>query len=87
MRTRRYDKTEFARRGDDLYDSVVRARVEPAHNGEIVAIDIKSGDWEVGPDEVAACARLEQSRPDAQIWFTRVGSGSVRHFGGAEACH
>lgn len=81
IRTRRHNKEEFARRGDEWYEQKVRAQVEPGRAGEIVAIDIESGDWEVDPDETAACRRLETRRPDAQIWIVRVGCRSVRRFG------
>jgi hypothetical protein len=81
IRVRRYDKEDFARRGDEWYERAVRARVEPDHNGEIVAIDIETGDWEMDPDERTACSRLEARRPDAQIWIVRVGHRTVRHFG------
>ena len=87
IRVRRYSREEFARRGDDLYSRVIRAQVEPTHYGEIVAIDIESGDFEVDADEIAACERLERRRPDAQIWIARVGSRLVRRFGAAGMYH
>jgi hypothetical protein len=46
----RYSKEDAARRGDEIYDRSVRAQVEPQHNGEIVAIDLDSGAWEVDPE-------------------------------------
>jgi hypothetical protein len=81
VRQPRYSMEEFARRGDEIYERDIRPQVEPAHEGEIVAIDIETGDWEIDPDEVAASDRLEARRPDAQIWIVRVGSRYVRHYG------
>ena len=72
---------EFARRGDALYERSIRPLVESQHADEIVAIDIDSGEWEVDPDEIAACNRLESRQPNAQIWLVRVGSRAVRQFG------
>ena len=80
-RHRRYEKEEFARRGDDLYDRVVKPEVEPAHIGKMVAIDIETGEWEVDENEIDACRRLEARRPDAQIWIVRVGSRFACHLG------
>ena len=38
VRQPRYSKEEFARRGDEIYESQVRSRVEADHHGKIVAI-------------------------------------------------
>jgi hypothetical protein len=78
----RYSKEEFARRGDEIYESQVRHQVEEGNHGRIVAIDIETGAFEVDSSEIAACDRLEARYPDAQIWIVRVGSRHVRRFGG-----
>ena len=78
----RYSKEEFARRGNEIYETQVRSQAEEGNIGKIVAIDIETGDWEIDASEIAACDRLEASHPDAQIWIVRVGSRHVRRFGG-----
>lgn len=78
----RYSKEEFARRGDEIYESQVRRQVEADNHGKIVAIDIETGDFEIDRSEIAACDRLEARRPDAQIWIVRIGSRHIRRFGG-----
>ena len=82
VRQPRYSKEEAGRRGDEIYDRDIRSQVEPAHNEEIVAIDLDTGAWEVDPDEDTAADRLEARLPDAQIMVLRVGSRYVRRFGG-----
>ena len=82
VRHPRYSKEEFARRGDEIYESQVRSQVEEGNHGKIVAIDLETGDFEVDTSEIAACDRLEASHPDAQIWIVRIGSRHVRRFGG-----
>ena len=82
VRQPRYSKEEFARRGDEIYESQVRSQVEEGNYGRIVAIDIETGDFEVDQSEIAACDRLEARHPDAQIWIVRIGSRHVRRFGG-----
>jgi hypothetical protein len=82
VRQPRYSKEEFAQRGDALYESQVRSQVEEGNHGNIVAIDLETGDFEVDASEIAACARLEARHPDAQIWIVRIGSRYVRRFGG-----
>lgn len=81
LRQPRYSKEEFARRGDEIYDSQVRPQVEADNDGKIVAIDIETGGWEMDTDEINASKRLETRYPDAQTRFVRVGSRYVRRFG------
>lgn len=81
IRQPRYPLEEFAQRGDEIYDRDIRAQVEPAHNDEIVAIDIETGAWELDRDANVAADRLEARLPDAQTWVVRVDSRYVRRFG------
>jgi hypothetical protein len=81
VRQPRYPKEEFARRGDEIYETQVRTQVEEGNYGKIVAIDIETGDFEVDKSEIVACDRLEARHPDAQIWIVRIGSRHVRRFG------
>jgi uncharacterized protein YuzE len=39
VRQRRYTKEELARRGQELYESIIRQQVEAGNDGKIVAID------------------------------------------------
>ena len=81
VRQPRYSKEEFARRGNEMYDSQVRAHVEEGNYGKIVAIDIETGAFEVADDIVTASDRLLAKYPDAQTWFIRIGHRAVYHFG------
>ena len=77
----RYNKEEFARRGDALYEQKIGPRLEKTSRGKFVAIDIETGEFEVDADEMAATDRLLERVPDAQIWFRRIGSKFARRFG------
>lgn len=77
----RYTKEEAGRLADEIYNREIKALVEPGRNGEIVAIDLDTGAWEVDPDERAAADRLEARLPDSQVFVVRVGSRYVRKFG------
>ncbi len=81
---RRYSKDEFARRGDAIYDSVVRPCLKPEDMNGFVAIDIESSEFEIDHEELAACDRLRGRVPEAQIWMVRIGSRYVHRFGGRE---
>ena len=77
----RYSKEEFARRGDAIYEEGLGPQLEREHQGEFVAIDIESGEYEVDRDELKASDQLLARLPDAQTWVRRVGSRCVRRFG------
>ena len=79
--TPRYSKEEFARRGDEIYERNILPRLTKEDEDKFVLIDIESGDYELDRDEMAASDRLFARRPDAQVWFRRVGTRPVRRFG------
>jgi hypothetical protein len=77
----RYSKEEFARRGNEIYESQIRPLVEAGNRGKIVAIDIDSGAFELADDTLTASDRLLAQCPDAQIWCLRIGYKGVHRFG------
>lgn len=81
VRQPRYSKEEFARRGDEIYESHVRQGVEEGNHGKIVAIDIETGAFEVADDTISATDRLYERVPDAQPWVIRIGHRTVYRFG------
>jgi hypothetical protein len=81
IRQPRYSKEEFAKRGDEIYESQVRSQVEVNSHGKIVAIDIETGAFEVADELLTASKQLLARLPDAQTWFVRIGYPAVDHFG------
>lgn len=69
----RYSTEEFAQRGKEIYERDIRTRVEAAHAGEFIAVDIETGAYEMDQDDYMATERLLARNPDAQIWLIRVG--------------
>jgi hypothetical protein len=82
IRGPRYSKEEFARRGDELYETKVRPHLKKKDKGRFVAVDIETGEWEIGDDEMEANDRLEARIPDPQPWMVCVGLGYLHSFGG-----
>jgi hypothetical protein len=82
VRQPRYSKEEFARRGDEIYESQVRQQIdEESDLGKIVAIDIETGAFELADDTMAATRQLYDRLPDAQPWVVRIGYRAVHRFG------
>jgi hypothetical protein len=76
-----YSKEEFARRGDEIYERVLRPTVESGNEGRFVAIDIDTEAYEIDADELLASDRLLARVPNAQIWLRRIGSRYAHRFG------
>ena len=69
---------ESAAIGQKIYEGI-REEMEANHWGELVVIDIHSGDYEVGEyqgerSDVELTKRLLKRRPDAFTWAELVGS-------------
>ena len=58
VRQPHYSKEEFARRGNEIYESQVRSQVEEGNQGRIVAIDIETGAFELADDTITATDHL-----------------------------
>lgn len=81
VRQPRYSKEEFAKRGDELYETQVRSQVEKANHGKIVAIDIETGAFEIADEILDATSKLFKRIPEAQPWIVRIGHRAVHRFG------
>ncbi len=82
MNTRTYSAEETARRGDEIYEREIRARVEPTHRSQVVAIDIVSGAYVVAANALSASQKLLTQHPHAEIWCVRIGSRVLHRIGG-----
>jgi hypothetical protein len=61
----RYSREEFSRRGQEIYDRVVRPALRPEDADKFVAIDIESGSYEMDANDYTAVDRLLKRLPDA----------------------
>ena len=76
-----YSAEEVASRGDEIYETQIRSQVETDHRGEIVAIDVDSGAFEIAKTALSAAERLLAKIPSAEIWCVRVGHRALHHVG------
>jgi hypothetical protein len=77
--TVRQRREEFARRGDEIYESQIRPQVETDNNGKIVAIDIETGNFELAGDTMNAIQKLLDRLPNIQTWVGRISHQEVVH--------
>src|SRR5438552_114204 len=74
-------REEFARRGQEIYENEVRPKLQPSDEDKFVAIDVKSGQFEIDPDDYEATERLLLRVPEAQMWLVRVGQPAAHRIG------
>ncbi len=73
---------ETRRLGEHIYERRVKEQVEADHHGEVVAIDVDSGEWAVAHTASAAAKLLRASSPRTiDVWLMRVGYKALRSFG------
>jgi hypothetical protein len=78
----RFSGEEIARRGEELYQQSLRGKVETEENiGKIIAIDIETGDYEIGDDVIITGRRPLAKHPDATTWTKRIGYNAVYALG------
>ena len=70
------DKDELVEKGEEVYKRI-RDKLEPEHKGEIVAIEIKTGDYFLGKDVVEADEKAREKYPDEVFYFNKIGYRAV----------
>ena len=78
----RFTNEEIARRGEEIYASRLRDALEKEYTGQVVIIDIESGEYEIGTDSLAANKRALAKHPDAALYGLRVGFPYVESISG-----
>ena len=61
-------------RGMKLYEERLKSALEPEHNGEIVVIEVESGDYFLGETATEAYKKAKEKHPGKEFAFLRVGA-------------
>jgi len=75
------DIEEIARRGEEYYDRLLRAKLEPEHKGKYLVLDVDAGDYELDASQLAALDRAEAKHPHGVFHIIRVGYRAVGRIG------
>lgn len=65
---------ELIDRAKQTYRDELSGELEPEHTGEIVAIELETGDYFVGEDEIDAADKARAAGHQGMLYFLRVGS-------------
>ena len=71
------DTEEIAKRGENIYRKSLKKKLEKHHRGEIVAVDVESGDYFFGKTVIEAVERGRKKYPNRIFHAVRVGYRAV----------
>ena len=69
-----FTKEEIVQRGKEIYERDIRPLVEADHTGRIVAIDVRTGEFELADEVITSASQLRARLPEAVIFLSLVGS-------------
>jgi hypothetical protein len=73
---------EIVRRGEELYNRQIKPVVDPANIGKYIAININSGEYEIGDDYMALSRDMQARQPGAELCVLRIGFPTLGRIGG-----
>ncbi len=82
METAHPPKEDVVRRGKELYEQHIRAKVEAGNKGKMLIIDIETGEFEMDDNELTAIRRARAKHHDAVLYGMRIGFPTAHKIGG-----
>lgn len=74
--------TELHKKALILYEQLC-PKIETVENiGQMIVMDVASGDYEIGELGIEASYRLQERHPNATLYALRIGYKTVESFGG-----
>lgn len=71
----------LVRAAEDVYEKLLRQRLEKTHRDEFVAIEPSSGDFYLGKTLSEAIGAARAAHPDRLAHAVRIGHEATLHFG------
>ena len=72
---------EAGKFAEAVYQEKIRPTLTKADIGKFVIIDVNSGEYEIGDDDIEADQRLQERVPDVVGYIMRVGYSAAYSFG------
>jgi hypothetical protein len=74
--------TERLARAREIYSGLKDSIETPDHIGQLIVIDLESGDYEIGGEGIEASHRLQARHPGSRLFALRIGYQTVDSFAG-----
>ena len=73
------DKDEIVEKGRKIYETI-KDKLEPEHKGELVAIEVETGDYFLGQSVIEAIEKGREKYPNTVFHVIRIGYPVVHVF-------
>ena len=77
-----WDKEEIVRRGQEIYETRLRALLEEGNKGKFLVINTETGDYEMDKSDIAVGLRAIERFPGAPLFKMRIGHKAAYRLSG-----
>lgn len=71
--TAEFTRVEIVQRGKEVYERDIRRLIDAGNDGRVVAIDVRTCEFELAGDAITSASQLRARLPEAVVYFMRVG--------------
>lgn len=72
-----FDPNRLVEQGEEIYQKQLKDKLEPDYRGQIVAIEVDSGDYFLGRNVIEATDKAKAKHPDKYFYVVKVGFRAV----------
>ena len=71
------NKERLVAQGEALYQQRLKSQLDPTYHGQIVAIEVESGDYFIGKSVTEAARKAREKYPEKVFYFVKIGLPAV----------
>jgi len=71
------NKERLVAQGEALYQQRLKNQLDPTYHGQIVAIEVESGDYFIGKSVTEAARKAREKYPEKVFYFVKIGFPAV----------
>jgi hypothetical protein len=75
-------RDEIGTLGQEIYQRNLKSKVEAGNIGRYVAIDVHTGQYEIGDEQLDTLKRLHANTPNAEAYLVKIGYSATAVIGG-----
>lgn len=75
--TTEFTVEEVVRLGEEIYYRDILPFIELGDEGQVVAVDVRTGEYEMAEDALTSASRLQARVPGSEVFVTRVGYSAL----------
>jgi len=71
------NKERLVAQGEAIYQQRLKSQLDPTYHGQIVAIEVESGDYFIGKSVTEAARKAREKYPEKVFYFVKIGFPAV----------